>query len=205
MDLQLLRLFLQHRNRNWIVRGVSLALLLAIGLPLLDQWRSTHQASLELNESIRSVSLRLESLPDLREQAKARSEGAQLFQGIDEKKLPEYRDRILALVRSCHCRLLSSAEGKSSRQPWTNDVNPYDEGSLLASAKDKKSTHELIANSLTLLVEGELSQIIDLIAKLKSLDEYAVPAKLSVQTTGNGKQLKLEVEMRFFKLSKMAG
>lgn len=205
MDLQLLRLFLQHRNRKWIVRGVSLALLLAIGLPLVEQWRGTHRSVLELNESIRTVSLRLESLPQLREQAKARVAGAQQFQGIDEKKLPEYRDRILALVRSCHCRLLSSAEGKSSRQAWTKDLNPYDEASLLVSAKDKKSTHELTANSLTLLVEGELSQIIDLIAKLKSLDEYAVPAKLSVQTTGNGKQLKMEMEMRFFKLSKLPG
>ena len=205
MDLQLLRLFLQHRNRNWIVRGVSLALLLAIGLALFGQWRSTRQSVVEVNETIRSVSLRLESLPELRQQAKERNNETQLSQGIDENKLPEYRDRILALVRSCNCRLLSSTDGKSSRQPWTNELNPFDEASLVVNAKDKKSTHELTASSLTLLVEGELSQVIELISNLKELDEYAVPAKLTVQSTGNGKQLKLEMEMRFFKLSKISG
>lgn len=205
MNLQLLRMFLQHRNRKWIVPGVSLALLLAVGLPLIDQWKSTRQMTVELEESIHAVSLRLESLPELREQAKTRQVGAQLFQGIDQKQLPEYRDRVLGIVRSCQCRLLSSTEGKGTRQPWSTELNPFEEGSLLQNAKDKKNTHELISSSLTFLVEGEMTQIIDLLAKLKELDEYAVPAKLSVQSTGNGKQLKLELEMRFFKLAKLAG
>lgn len=203
MNLQVLRKFLQHRNRAWIVRGSALALLLAVGLPLFDQWRSIRQSVIEVGESIQAVSLRLESLPKLREQAKTRVDGAQSFHGIDEKLLPEYRDRILALVRSSHCRLLSSSDGKGSRQPWSDRLEPFEEATLLPSPKEKKSTHELVTSSLLFLVEGEMKQIVDLLAKLRELDEFAIPAELSVQSTGNGKMLKLELEMRFFKLAKL--
>lgn len=191
--------FMNHRYRRWFVAGVSLAIVVVGGLPVVDDMRSSYQQRLESQQAIQTVSLQAENLPQLREQAARRLELVSQQSGIGQNQLSLYRDECLKLIRKHHCRAENVGEGRPLRQPWNENLQPLVASTTVVKEKPK---YEVITNSLNLTIVGELRHLVSLISDLQSLHDCFVPAKLTIEQHSVENELKLSVDMAMVELVK---
>lgn len=199
MDKRLIHQFVSHPYRNWFVAGASLALAIAGGLPFWEERSLASKAKRDIQEEIRAISLQSELLPKLRSDVEKKNQEVTGHLGIEVRRLPEHREQIQQLIRSSQCRLISSSEGKTLKQPWSPDIDPLE---LSSSIRKDKPKFEIAATSITFTVEGKLQNLDRLMAELRQIHKFAVISKLNIQQPQATDDLRMDFEMTMFQIIK---
>jgi len=176
-----------------------LAVLVAGGLPFWEERQLASKLKRDLQGEIRAISLQSQLLPKLREDAIRKNQEVSGQTGIELNRLPEHREQIQQLIRSSQCRLISSSEGKTLKQPWSPEIDPL---KLSNSIRKDKPKFEIASTSMTFTVEGKLQNLDRLIAKLRDIHDFAVLSKLSVQQPMTSEELRMDFEMTLFQIMK---
>ena len=197
MSKSVIQEFFYHKNRHWMVGVATFTLAIGLGIPTWDQMAKAKSSSNQLRESIREIALQATELPVLREEFKRGEENENRRRGIDEATAIQIRERIVAILRENGCRLLSVQLSDPQHSQWMPGMNPI---GLQSATIGDDPKFELSTIKLSVIVEGNLKQVLEMTNAVQHLHEMAIPTRLDLQQQSNGHDLKLEVDLALIDL-----
>lgn len=186
-----------------IVAAGSFLVLIVIGKPLVDEYselRAGHRELSKLEEEfdmLRSRDVRLQrietTLKDERKQLLERS--------TTPDKIQQVRDTVIGIVRqsSATLRSLEIEDGQRRRWAFQND----DPHSRRLPEMDEESDFELHSHSLTLVADGTLDAIMEVMKKIKNQQWLMTVETLGLEPAGSSeKWIGLELRITLYGLQR---
>jgi len=204
MNDSLIRKFCESRHR-WLIVATATALVgLAVLLPMVDDYFDKRNSRSDLAEDLVAARQTAAQLPKFESQTKAvRQELAELeIRTVDDAGVARFRSRLVDFVRESGCQIRRIEVGAPTRRPWTENDRPLSD----ASSPDAASTpFALERRSVILSVDGAMSAVQELLARLEKEQTLSHPHRLQMQAaSGGGETVTLELELWLFALSRTA-
>jgi hypothetical protein len=175
---------------------------LAFVLPLVDQLYGNLARCAELQDELARAESTAKSLSAWEERLAETAEqlAALETRAVSEATLAEYRSRVVDLVRTSGCQIRRIDIGPAVARPWQTE----DHAVRTDNAPGQEPTpFALERRSLTLVVDGTMQALYDLLDKLDVEADLAYSRSLRMQP-GNrqGKAVTLELELWLFNLTR---
>jgi hypothetical protein len=120
---------------------------------------------------------------------------------VSDGEVSRYRTNLLEMVRKAGCQMRRLEVSPSTHRPWLVEDDP-----LQLTAPDptaKKTPFQLERRSLTLSVDGDMTNIHNLLEQLEQDKTIAYPRRVQLHPAGGrGAMATLEVELWLFALSR---
>jgi hypothetical protein len=203
MNDSLIRKFCESRHRWLIVATLTGLVALAVLLPMVDDFFDKRSSRSELSEQLAAARQTAESLPQLEKQAAAVKQDLEALETrtVDEAALARYRSRLVDLVRESGCQIRRIEVGAPHNRPWKNNDKALNE--ITPAGAD--TPFSLERRPVTLSVDGAMSAVQDLLAKLEKERTLSHPHRMQLQSvSGTGETVTFELELWLFALSRTA-
>jgi hypothetical protein len=203
MNDSLIRKFCESRHRWLIVATLTGLVALAVLLPMVDDFFDKRSSRSELTDQLEAARQTAESLPQLEKQSAAVKKDLEALETrtVDEAALARYRSRLVDLVRESGCQIRRIEVGAPHKRPWKNNDKALNE--IPPAGAD--TPFSLERRPVTLSVDGAMSAVQDLLAKLEKERTLSHPHRMQLQSvSGTGETVTLELELWLFALSRTA-
>jgi hypothetical protein len=203
MNDSLIRKFCESRHRWLIVATLTGLVALAVLLPMVDDFFDKRSSRSELTDQLEAARQTAESLPQLEKQSAAVKKDLEALETrtVDEAALARYRSRLVDLVRESGCQIRRIEVGAPHKRPWKNNDKALNE--MPPAGAD--TPFSLERRPVTLSVDGAMSAVQDLLAKLEKERTLSHPHRVQLQSvSGTGETVTLELELWLFALSRTA-
>ncbi|MCA9195100.1 MAG: hypothetical protein KDB03_25185 [Planctomycetales bacterium] len=192
--------FFQSQNRLWYVGGITLFVLLILGLPAYDSLRSKSTECGEIQTEIASIQEQSVDLERLRTDLDTVLGRVKSQEGLDGEQAVRIRDSIVQLVRKLECQLVNIQLGETRTANWTEGTDPL---GVLNSVSTDTTEFQLETTGLKIAVIGELRRLVELTGEVQQLHRLAVPTAMELQQVGqDSDQLQLDIELTLLNLSR---
>ena len=199
----LLRRFVEYENRRWVVIIVSLAVALAVILPLADEYTALCEERSRLESLIDSTELMVQNLDELETRAGEQVKLLEQFEtrGVSRQDVQRFRSDLVRWAKATDCRVQSiRVEGGRSRR-WKEKDHPLEHRAHAKSGKQTPFT--LTTQSLSVAIAAPLDQIKEFMKKVHA-DKRLIHVKgfnLRPLRAGDA-NLVLELDLMLFDLTK---
>ena len=204
MHDSLIRKFCESRYRWLIVATATLLVALAAVLPLVDDFFDKRTSRSDLASTLEEARRTAAQLPAFEKQvAEVRRQLTALeVRTVDESSLPQFRSRLVDLVRESGCQIRRIEVSLPAKRAWMNPDNPLAETQPTSGAATPFS---LERRNVILAVDGAMTAVQDLLARLEKEQHLGHPRRLNMQpVSGSGETVTLELELWLFALSRKA-
>jgi hypothetical protein len=207
MNESLLRRFCESRHRKLIVAIVTIVAAVAVLGPLTDEYfdKRATRASLAVDlDHARQIAETLDASEEQLTKLSAKHATASL-RFVDEAGLGEYRTNLVELVRKSGCQLRRVDVGSAASRPWQTGDDPLvaDRNTGNKAKNKKKSPFVLQRQSVTLVVDGAMENVAQLLGTLRDDSTLAYPSRFQLKTAGRrGNDVSLELELWVFALTR---
>lgn len=203
MNESLLRAFCESRHRQLIVAIVTTVTALAVLVPLVDDYFDKRESRSTLTEELGRARETEKSLPAFEKRVAEMEEEVQALRErtVSDESVSQYRAELLELVRKAGCQMRRLEVSPSTPRPWLESDDPLQATAPVPSAK--KSAFQLERRSLNLSVDGEMTNIHNLLEQLEQDQTIAYPKRVQLHAAGGrGATATLELELWLFALSR---
>lgn len=204
MHDSLIRKFCENRYRWLIVATATLLVALAAVLPLVDDFFDKRTGRSDLASRMEEARRTAKQLPTFERQvAEVRSQLTALeVRTVDEASLPQFRSRLVDLVRESGCQIRRIEVSHPTKRAWKNPDNPLTETQPTSGAA---TPFNLERRNVILAVDGAMTAIQDLLTRLEKERHLGHPRRLNMQpVSGSSETVTLELELWLFSLSRKA-
>lgn len=204
MNDSLIRKFCESRYRWLIVATATLLVALAAVLPLVDDFFDKRTSRSDLASSLEDARRTAEQLPTFEQQvAEVRRQLSDLdVRTVDDASLPQFRSRLVDLVRESGCQIRRIEVSLPAKRAWMNPDNPLAETQPTSGAA---TPFNLERRNVILAVDGAMTAVQNLLARLEKEQHLGHPRRLNMQpVSGSGETVTLELELWLFALSRKA-
>jgi hypothetical protein len=203
MNDSLIRKFCESRHRWLIVATLTGLVALAVLLPMVDDYFDKRSSRSELTDQLAAARQTAESLPQLEKQTAAVRKDLEGLETrtVDEAALAHFRSRLVDIVRESGCQIRRIEVGAPNKRPWKDNDKPLND----VSPPGGDTQFGLERRQVTLAVDGPMSSIQDLLAKLEKEQTLSHPHRVQLQSVGgSGETVTLDLELWLFALSRTA-
>lgn len=195
---ELAQKFLEHPRRVTIVWATAGAFALMFVVPAWDRLSVAHEQVTECETEYREISYSIANLDLMRSKVAEASSGAGFGDAtIDFESAENVREKVTQLTHEMGCRVRRLTMSDPYVRPWGENDDPFE----MDSAGDAEETNFMLeTRTLTLSVDGTLTQLTKLTIALTQLDPFAVPSNMNLEREGIDGHLTLEVEISLFNL-----
>jgi hypothetical protein len=204
MNDSLTRKFCESRYRWPIVATATLLVALAAVLPQADDYFNKRNSRNELSENLVRAQETADTLPQYEERVAEVTQKLEALEQrtVDEARLASFRNRIVDVVREAGCQIRQFEVAAPSHRPWLQGDDPLKETPPPAGSSGE-TPFALETRSMVLTVDGSMSAINDLLARLEKEKTLSHPHRIQVQaTSASGESVTMELELWLFALSR---
>jgi hypothetical protein len=199
-----LRRFCESPKRWLIVTAVTFVVGLLLVLPLVDVYCAEHDekegvlADLELAKQVGTGLARFE------ERVAARVTELDVLEGrtVDEDEVPEFRGRLVDMVREAGCSLRRLNVGPASSRPWHEGDDPI---APRADAKrnDDNTNLNLQWRPVTISLSGSIASLQSFLQRLQAAEMLVHTKTFDMSPSGPSRRtLTLDMELWYFTLTR---
>jgi len=203
---QKIREILESPRRIWIVIIATFVLGLATILPLADMYADVEEQKSALAEQLQESRMTVEHLAVLRERVQRRRADLETAQarGISGEAIPDFRERVMMLVRDAGCEIRRLEVGSPRLRDWHRQDDPLLQSPRIKNKKTETGL-QLHSQSLLLTVSGSLQQVQEFLDGLHQTGKFYHTQHFSLRPTGAQRnEVTLEMELRIFDLRRAA-
>ena len=163
----ILRGFLEHRGRKWIVTTVIFAIGLLVLWPLADEYVALGDQRRHKESTLANTQAMVAKLTQVRAQAQQKRDHLTELEGqvLNEANLQEYRQRVVQLIRDSGCQIRRINVGEAKNRPWFEKDQIHTR--TKKRSRGKKTAFQLGTQGLSLSITGPLPGIKTLLRRLK--------------------------------------
>lgn len=204
MNDSLTRKFCESRYRWLIVATITATAVLAGVLPQADDYFDKRNSCNELADEVVRARETADALPQ--HEARVEELAGQLqtleLRTVDEERLAQFRNRMVEIVRDSGCQIRQLDVGAPTTRAWQLGDDPLKE-SVVAVGKAGTTPFVLERRTMTLAVDGPMTAIHDLLARLEEEKTLSHPHRLHLQgAPTDGETVTLQLELWLFALAR---
>ena len=197
----LLRRFVEHPKRGWIVIILTCALGLLIVWPIVDEYRVLSDDCAQLEISIVQAQHEAETVETVR--ATANKRAAELSelrkQTLVVQDIHEFSSRLVELTRAAGCQLRRVDLGEVQKRKWNENDHP-----LVPVPSSKTETpYELRTQRVVLSVSGPMDRVQALLGEFRSVNKLVHTQGIQIKPADEQRrEVNLDLELQFFDLKR---
>ena len=200
MDNSTLQQLIYHPRRQWFVIAAALAVGFLLGLPAYDRWSAANEQAGRLNAELDEAKLVVANLKPMQQRLESIvNTSSTNSETISPATALRLREDVVRVVRARDSRLLRVTLGDPHRRPWGANDDPM---SMIAPKGSEKSKYQLVSSTLSLSVEGTLTNLSKVLQDLTSLHGMAVPTRMAIRRNGDREELQLELDLTLLDLTR---
>ena len=198
-----LRMFCESRHRKLIVAIVTTLVGLAVIVPLTDDYFDKRESRMTLKEDLDHARETERTLPEFEKRVDgAVAKLAKLeSRTVSEQSLSDYRNKLIEMIRKSGCQMRSLEAGKPTTRPWLKNDDPFHKHAAPAK-KRKKTQFKLERRTLTMLVDGGMPEIHNLLTALEKDELSAFPYQVKLHSTAGRESTTLDMKIWLFALTR---
>ena len=203
----ILRRLFEGRTRRWSVITIIAVLLLALGLPAVDEYFALRRQEAELASQLEQAELQLQGASDLRQRASQVSVqlGEMEARGLHEENAQTYRQSVVQLIRESGCQFRKLHMENPTLRDWVNDDNPLSRPKKQTGRRkiENATAYQLRAQTVSLSVTGSLNETRDFLQRLQADGKLMHTTRLSIRPMGRDRyHVVTELEFTLFGLER---
>ena len=197
----LLRQFLQHPKRGWIVIILTSVLGLVTLWPVVDEYCVLSEDCAQLELSIVQAQQEASMVDSLRELATKRaSELAQVRQQtLVVQDIHEFSSKLVEISRGTGCQLRRVDLGEVQKRKWSEKEHPL----KVAAHNKEEAPYELRTQRVVLSVSGSMEQVQALLGELRALNKLVHTQGIQIKPVSEQRrEVNLDLDLLFFDLKR---
>jgi len=204
MNDSLVRKFCESPQRRLIVIIATTLFGLLVLIPLVDDYFNKKASHSARAEDLHLVKLTTDGLAALEQQV---AEVTGQLDAIESRTVvaatvSRYRTKVVNIVREAGCQVRSFDVSTPARTDWKENDHPL-ELSNSKNSRGKKTPFSLEKRNATLLIDGSMESVQQLLTQLHKDDSIAYLKNMVLQSAGHhGEQVTLKIEMLLFALGR---
>ena len=206
MNKSLLRKFCESPRRKLIVVIATVVIGLVVLVPMVDEYFDIRENYMTLADELDFSRETVASLPSLESQVLKVSGELKSLEDrtVTGQNVSQYRSRLVGLIRDADCKVRRLEVSQPTRRPWLENDNPRLQ-KIPPGTTVTKTPFSLEKRSVTLLVDGTMENIQELMKQLNEDHSFAYPNRLKLHTNNRRRGVvTLEMEMWLFALGRQA-
>jgi len=200
-----IRKFCESSRRKLIVVIVTAATGLLVLIPLVDEYFDARDKYTALADELDNARHTARALPELEEHVVQITGKLTEMEGrtVTARTVSRYRSQLVELIRDADCRVRRFDVSLPALRPWHQNDDPRRQAVPQTGAIAEKTPFALERRSVTLLVDGTIDNVQNLLEQLHKDKTFAYPSRVDLHTNGQrGSSVTLEMEMWLFALER---
>lgn len=201
----ILRWFIEHPSRRWIVITLTLLMLLAVVWPLADEYFALRERRAGLEAGLATTRESVERMALYRDRLEERR--AELTE-LETRSLPEtamfaFREDVADMAREAGCQVRTMRVGQAKLRRWRVEDDPL--AARVAPTAGGETPFDLRTQTFSLSVMGPVSSVKMFLNRVNQANKMMHTESLSVRPVQGKPQLaELDLELTLFALQQTA-